>query len=521
MKTNKWLFLLPLSLLLHILLSWIGYNPTDDGFVLAISKRLLNGEIPHRDFISIRPVGSSIFHLPFLFFGDYCLWISRYFVILQWLIISSASLSFIQKNIELGLSRFEEYFWITLIFICCLHQAPLLAWTTIDGIFFSIIGFNLLLSKKLAYNYAGLLFIGCTVLTKQVYLPLLFVPLIMSLNIPRTARLLTFLPAILYVFSIWFNDGLSYMIMQFSARSEFIETGILSYIKPATILGVIYVICIPVVVKRLTNFFMVLFLFLPIIGYIIVAFTSPVHLYGYTLFPFGTSAALFVYSLIRKELHVSKLLFVITAIAWTASISLGYNFPIYFSGALLCCNFFVSKRLMNEVVNPPVSYALILCFLLPMFFYLRFFLPYREVNIFGLKYSLSNTMKGARFIHTNANTYNYITEINKLSGQADSLHKRIAIIPSFPGYWISSKMSNPIKVDWANHYEAQGLLLDSLCSSMNANKTNLWILVDKHETKLFSQGLILLKPEYGSVDYVKQNGNRIVQGEYVDVYELK
>jgi hypothetical protein len=130
-------------------------------------------------------------------------------------------------------------------------------------------------------------------------------------------------------------------------------------------------------------------------------------------------------------------------------------------------------------------------------------------------------MKGAKFIHTNANTYNYITEINKLADQADSQHKRIAIIPSFPGYWISSKTPNPLKVDWANHYEAQGLLLDSLCRSMNDNKTDLWILVDKFETKSFSQGLISLKSEYGSVDYVRQNGNRILQGEYVDVYELK
>jgi len=40
----------------------LGFCPTDEGYFLAQTWRLLNGEFPHRDFISPRPVGSAAFH---------------------------------------------------------------------------------------------------------------------------------------------------------------------------------------------------------------------------------------------------------------------------------------------------------------------------------------------------------------------------------------------------------------------------------------------------------------------------
>src|SRR5258708_31765250 len=33
----------------HLEFSWMGYTPTDDGWVLAGSRRILAGQIPHRD----------------------------------------------------------------------------------------------------------------------------------------------------------------------------------------------------------------------------------------------------------------------------------------------------------------------------------------------------------------------------------------------------------------------------------------------------------------------------------------
>src|SRR4030042_3917580 len=71
-------FIIAVPLVFHFLYSSLGYNPTDDGFILAYGRRLLEGQIPHKDFISIRPSGSAFLHLPEVAFGgDYTFWISR------------------------------------------------------------------------------------------------------------------------------------------------------------------------------------------------------------------------------------------------------------------------------------------------------------------------------------------------------------------------------------------------------------------------------------------------------------
>ncbi|MEN4017737.1 MAG: hypothetical protein PQ968_04725 [Methanobacterium sp.] len=63
------MFIIIVSIIAHILFSKLGFNPTDDGFILAGAKRILEGQIPHLDFISIRPVGSHFFHIPIVIWG--------------------------------------------------------------------------------------------------------------------------------------------------------------------------------------------------------------------------------------------------------------------------------------------------------------------------------------------------------------------------------------------------------------------------------------------------------------------
>lgn len=94
MALKKWtgiIFLILVPTISQILFSKLGFNPTDDGFILAGAKRVLNGQIPHLDFVSIRPAGSYYLHGPIVFFGgDYVIWISRYFAWFQFACISWA-----------------------------------------------------------------------------------------------------------------------------------------------------------------------------------------------------------------------------------------------------------------------------------------------------------------------------------------------------------------------------------------------------------------------------------------------
>src|SRR5437763_16808850 len=77
-------FLLLIPLIFHLLFSWMGFTPTDEGFTLAHSRRILDGQVPHRDFIIIRPFFSPLLHVPeVLVVVDYIFWLSRMFVCFQ------------------------------------------------------------------------------------------------------------------------------------------------------------------------------------------------------------------------------------------------------------------------------------------------------------------------------------------------------------------------------------------------------------------------------------------------------
>src|SRR5438874_12295885 len=77
-------FVIVVAVTCHFCFSWMGFTPTDEGFTLAYSRRILDGQVPHRDFIIIRPFFSPLLHVPeVLVGGDYTFWLSRMFVWFQ------------------------------------------------------------------------------------------------------------------------------------------------------------------------------------------------------------------------------------------------------------------------------------------------------------------------------------------------------------------------------------------------------------------------------------------------------
>ena len=77
----KFFLCILVPIIFHLIFSKYGFNPTDDGHVLANSKRILFGEVPHKDFISVRPAGSAYLHVfEVLFFKDSLFYFSRLIV---------------------------------------------------------------------------------------------------------------------------------------------------------------------------------------------------------------------------------------------------------------------------------------------------------------------------------------------------------------------------------------------------------------------------------------------------------
>src|SRR5262245_45541001 len=120
----------------HWLLSSYGFNPTDDGFVLAAARRVLSGQVPLRDFIWVRPAGSALLHIPeVLWGGAYTYWLSRWVVWLQFGAIAWAWTRIAETTLSLRLGTLERVATSLFALTLGLHSFPLMAWTSLDALF--------------------------------------------------------------------------------------------------------------------------------------------------------------------------------------------------------------------------------------------------------------------------------------------------------------------------------------------------------------------------------------------------
>jgi hypothetical protein len=154
-----------------------GFNPSDQGFVLALSWRVLNGEIPHVDIVSPRPLGSAYLHLlEFVLPGP--LFLASGFVTDVGIIVATIACAAL-------ITRVSPLRWgplrtllVAAAAVVNLHTFPMMAWHTIDGILLTSVGWWLmdsgLRSRSAGRRRTGLFLLGFAVMVKQSFL---FAPL--------------------------------------------------------------------------------------------------------------------------------------------------------------------------------------------------------------------------------------------------------------------------------------------------------------------------------------------------------
>ncbi|GAA3996119.1 hypothetical protein GCM10022247_15090 [Allokutzneria multivorans] len=149
-----------------------GFHPTDQGFTLALSWRLLHGEVPHRDAVSARPLASALLHtLDFAVPGP--LFLTSAMIAMVQLVVATIALA----TLVTGRSVLS---WgplgtglVAAAALVNLHTFPLMAWHTIDGIFLVACGWWALRaglrSGAALPRYGGLFLVGMAAFTKQSF----------------------------------------------------------------------------------------------------------------------------------------------------------------------------------------------------------------------------------------------------------------------------------------------------------------------------------------------------------------
>lgn len=162
---------------LVIIVAWVffatyplGFNPTDDGYVLGQAYRVLHGDVPHRDFITPRPAGSAFIHVIDFALPLPLLEASRLIATAQ-VLTYTALLYILISGKSIRVWGTLSYLGVVAAFLINIHTFPMMSWQTIDGILLTAAGLVLVVRHDDARpaRVIGLVLLGMAPLVKQSF----------------------------------------------------------------------------------------------------------------------------------------------------------------------------------------------------------------------------------------------------------------------------------------------------------------------------------------------------------------
>lgn len=510
----------------------------DDGFTLAYSRRILEGQVPHRDFIIIRPFISPLLHTPFVLFGgEYTFWASRFFVWFQFACISWAWVSAINRAFNNPFNNAMKLFVGLASFAASVHYFVLTAWHTVDGLFLSSIGAWLLVTQtQTTKRVIGYLLIAAAYLCKQSFLFMAPLSILLMGDWREKKYWLTIaLPAAGYCAYLLATGSFSEAVLQLTSQSDIVSTGFGSYLNYGTLLGtlagygsmfLLSASTVPLLrTRRLSRYVGASILtVIPALLLAIGLYRGSLATVSFSIFGMVLGTVLYrVTSRTRRGEYDLRVVLLALLLAWSASLSVGYNFPTLFLGPLftILIAFVYSVRgpLNLKYLQPTlivVGAAILLSFGVSRPYYI-----YREQPSSGLTKSLDGVLPGGRLIYTNPNTYDFLVDLNNATEAVSARNRQYAIIPDVPGYWVQSRQANPLLVDWPQPVELSNpYLIDRVTSDLAAKRGDVTVIVQKVYAFYLADGFVPLDYEqYPVVQYVRANFSKTSETEFFELYE--
>lgn len=497
-----------------------GFEDGDMGSVFGISWSMYNGQFPFKDFTYIKPPGSPFFHSLILYFTEtYGYLFTRVFYYIQVFTYSYLTVAILFNHFKIN-SKKTLFFLATLGAIISIHNYPPMAWNTVDGIFFSILGCFILLKNKNTVKTVllGSFFIIAGVLCKQSFY---FFPVFLSLYLlieKKYKALIYFLIGALLWISIfliylYFNDALALFFKQtlsYTPGSGLINSGFKAYylalkFSAPYLLAVLIVIGISYkYMSRNTGY---LLINIGIALYMIYVFLNEDSYHNFKAYIiqilFVASVLFSLYQYIKKEEKTYSLLLLFLGLAWCASISNGFKTPIHFTMPMVFAFYMMVYK--KEAINSFIGYSLLGLFLFT--FYLGYQNVYQDSKRNYLTYNMGKLYPQLTGIKTDENTFNKYVEFKKLTKN----YSNFTVLPSMTLAHYLSRTINPIGVDWVlNHH-----LTNNIESYANKLETkNVTVFLENFETT---------KPHYEKEArlgvYIRDHWQLIAENSFFRIYK--
>lgn len=518
-----------------------GFNPSDDGVVLAQSYRIIKGEVPHRDFISIRPAGSAIMHAVH-FVSPLPLELSaRWMVLIEYLLYSIFVTLILIGSWFSGLRR--QYYYVLfsgsvlLMFILNQNHYNLFPWTTIDALFwFSLALYAWFRLKgnpsRFHLGWQILVFLGVSgsVLCRQTFaLPgiLLVARLFFwefwqsgeqrratSLRLV-SAVILGFLPGWLYAGMLTYTGSWPDFFMQMTGRTELWQTGVVRFYaffwhSP---LPVMFGIGTLMGLIRIWNsesgkdnsiidlFILILKLVSLLIKTVLVfaVFFRPDSLFSISL-AFFWILILDIFLVYLHEGQIPKWIhpaFWVLLAAWTSAISLGDNAPVFALGWLAGTAILVQikdfwTRFYRRVKNYQLAVSgLLIVFLFVLSVVVQSQKNYRDLPSGQLTHKGEEVFPELSGIRLSQGMFDYLSEIERLYRDFGSPKGRFVVWPNNALLYPLLDSRNPFPLDWMQAAEFAGneQRVMEITREIMA-KEDLYILVEKNNVKWIASDTI-------------------------------
>ncbi len=520
-------FLAVVPLVAHLLFSWIGFNPTDDGFVLAYGRRLLDGQVPHRDFIALRPVGSPLLHLPELLAGDFVLYASRLVWWCELALVAWVWVPLLAAAFGVAPTASERFALRLVALLLSAHVAPPRAWHTVDGITLASIGIALAGDARPRPKTLGYVLVGAAALCKQNFG--LLAPIVLGVlgdwRRPRYG-LAVVAPGAAYALVVTALGGGAHLAAQLGAQHDLVTGALVPYASSATAAGLTIGALAGWAARRDPAVPRVLGWLAVLLAPAALLATAATGTYG--SYARGAAFVLFGAALARatalvagRNVAASRAALLALALAWASAISIGYRSPAYASGVLA-----VLLLLLDWPARPDARQRAALAVLTVLTLAgagaARTQVVYRDRPAAALDRPLGTVFGGGAGIRTNARTHEFLADLNRAIAVADARGRPYAIVPDVPGHWATARQANPLPIDWPQAIELPAPALAArVTAAVAARRGTVVLLVQKVRADTLATAAVPLADDglYPIVTWIRATLTKTGETEHFDLYE--
>jgi hypothetical protein len=537
------MFLILVPIVGHLLFSSLGFNPTDDGFTLAYSRRIIEGQIPHRDFIIIRPFLSPLLHVPFVLWGgDYTYLLSRFFVWFQFACMAWAWVFIIEKGLRLSFSNLEKISTALITLAVSAHTFPTMAWHTIDSLFFTSIGLVLCVNEKQPGKIIGYFLIGLAYLCKQNFIFIAPFSIIILGDWRKIKYWLALLmPGILYVTFLLLTGALPDAILQLTSQSDLLTYGFYIYIQPKLLLIVLigYFSARFIIGSAHINFplrnsikewFGLLTLSVLLLIVISLVFISGRYILALSFWVFSLVVGVVVCFLLEKGEKTGgfiKVALILLTMAWSASITIGWPYPDLASGPLVALLLAFTLPLIRRKLEQlklgyifPVTLMFFSSMVLLSFRIARMQHVFRDLPATKQTEKLDLVLPGGKGIKTNQNTYSFLSDLGEAIKVSKNFGNTYTIIPDCAGWWAKSPQANPLPIDWVQKIELnKPELISRVIQDLELIRNTNIVIVQKVEAKKLRDGFVPFSEEFTVVEFVRDHFTKVYETSLFELYK--